>query len=52
MDLRRYIRKNRRPEELREILFQLGEGIIELHSLNFVHRDLKPENVVLNFDPL
>lgn len=52
MDFRDYIRKYRNPNELTEILLQIGNGIKELHSLEYIHRDLKPENIVLDLNPL
>ena len=51
-DLRRFVDKRggKLEEPLaREILKQIGKGLIYLKKKNIVHRDLKLENILLNF---
>lgn len=52
MTLREYLCEHRNPDELKQILFSMIEGVRQLHQMGYVHRDLKPENVMINFSPI
>lgn len=34
-------------DEIRFIMKEIGNGILELHDLGRAHRDLKPENILI-----
>src|SRR5690606_6289681 len=38
-----------RPQALR-LLYQMAQGLVDLHALNLVHRDVKPANAVCTSD--
>jgi len=51
VDLMEYIKTNLFNEEsVKELLFQLIDGLKELHSQNIIHRDIKPQNIMRTND--
>jgi serine/threonine protein kinase len=35
---------------VRAVLFQIVNGLNEMHKLNFIHKDLKPQNILVSHD--
>jgi protein kinase len=53
MNLYEFMTKNNReiPEiKIRNIIFQVLQGLNFMHKQNFFHRDMKPENILVNED--
>lgn len=48
-DLKKLIKQNRylSIKQVRKIMVNLLEAVVELHKRNIVHRDLKPANVLI-----
>jgi protein kinase len=36
--------------KIRNIIFQILQGLAHMHSRSFFHRDMKPENILINED--
>ncbi len=51
VDLIEYMKTHKFNEEsVKELLFQLIDGLKELHSQNIIHRDIKPQNIMRTND--
>ena len=35
------------PERVADILSQIGDGLMEAHTLGYIHRDLRPRSIFL-----
>lgn len=36
-----------KPDDIRFIMKEIGNGLKEIHDLGFAHRDIKPENILI-----
>jgi serine/threonine protein kinase len=52
MDLEQYMSEQRYRSQLRHIMEQVCDGVLELHNIGFTHRALEPAHIVLNLAPL
>ncbi len=51
LDLKKYLDKNGGPLEptmVKQMLYQLLEGLVHCHKRRIMHRDLKPSNLLID----